>query len=93
MKNIRRSSVENGNGKIMPTETLQAAINKSIQRHQINGADAKVIYSWVEGAVCQTEILAALELGLIEFHGVRNGYPTIIKAGSNQALSRNGCQT
>jgi hypothetical protein len=65
------------------TPELKAAIDKSIQRNEINGKDAAFIYAWVQEVELMMAMLDAVKTGMLEIHGVKDGYPTFIKAGHN----------
>lgn len=65
------------------SDELKAAIDKSIQRNEINGKDAAFIYEWALNVELMMAMLDAVKTGMLEIHGVKDGSPTFIKAGHN----------
>jgi len=62
---------------------LKAAVNKSIQRHEIPRADATAILKAIETMDVARGVLNLLEEGVLEIRGIKNGEPTFIEAGTN----------
>jgi|HubBroStandDraft_1064217.scaffolds.fasta_scaffold498294_1 hypothetical protein len=69
----------------MISKELKVAVDKSIQRHEIKKADAIAILKAIEDMDVTRGVLNLLEDGVLEIHGIKNGEPTFIEAGTNCA--------